>query len=1057
MCDSDPSKKDEFNKTDLSLKYQEGIKSLEIIDSLLNKEYLHEVKNNYHRFPFSDYNTKDGTKSKISYDTNIRALHVKRWVYDKEEQTIDKFKNILNVFAGEKTNLAFLVKRDKKRASLYFILKNETHNNEISDNNKELLKNAITGNFNGTIINGINIKKVFISDSDKKGDEQSSDSDKKEDEELILQRMEKIDSISCLTNIPSEKSERFISQGLEKLLDGIIPEKDDEYYILILAEPLTFTQIKDIQNGYEELASAIVPYSGYQLSISETEGESKGEMESLTNSKNTFSSVTKTHSVSVGASVGIGKVGVSANVSEADSETEGEGESKGKTEGKDYHFSVSKTKGATYNYQSYAIKALLEKLQKQLERINNGTSLGLWKCASYVLATDPIMAKNVASFLKSLIQGDESYIEPPIINTWSKNEPSFSDIKQYLLHFTHPIFKKKDNSEYIITPTYNVTTNELSAIMAFPRKSVAGLPVLECAAFGREVITFSNEEDQQPKGSSKEHTPSNYEGDILLGSPYHMHKTEKDQQPIKLNKESLKKHTFITGSTGSGKSNTVYQILSEINKADVKFLVIEPAKGEYKNVFGKKKDDIDRKVLASVYGTNPELTPLLQINPFSFPNEKKYGSKKIHVLEHLDRLIEIFNVCWPMYAAMPAILKDAIEKSYEQVGWDLPSSTYISTNKSGPVKYPTFANVTENIRKILDSSDYSNENKGDYKGALITRLESLTNSINGMIFTDDEPEDTNEKLFDKNVIVDLSRVGSTETKSLIMGILIMKLQEYRQANKEKMDDNLRHITVLEEAHNLLKRTSTEQSSETANLLGKSVEMLANAIAEMRTYGEGFIIADQSPGLLDMSVIRNTNTKIIMHLPDEGDRILVGKAAGLNDDQIVELAKLQIGVAAVYQNDWIQPVLCMVEEFKYDKDFIYQETDTEINKKTSAVVNLKRYAKNEKIDKDKLKEKIEAIDIADFKKLEQGFIASLFRNNEKVFIEAKKAAEIETRKKQMPHLKNYLVQYLEPTLSDYDEKYREYILTCIVLENCSKNKFEILPEVWNDFILKEGVL
>ena len=72
-----------------------------------------------------------------------------------------------------------------------------------------------------------------------------------------------------------------------------------------------------------------------------------------------------------------------------------------------------------------------------------------------------------------------------------------------------------------------------------------------------------------------------------------------------------------------------------------------------------------------------------------------------------------------------------------------------------------------------------------------------------------------------------------------------------------MNSPLKHITVLEEAHNLLKRTSTDS----ANITGKSVEMLSNSIAEMRTYGEGFIIADQAPGLLDMAVIRNTNTKI----------------------------------------------------------------------------------------------------------------------------------------------------------------------------------------------------
>ena len=98
-------------------------------------------------------------------------------------------------------------------------------------------------------------------------------------------------------------------------------------------------------------------------------------------------------------------------------------------------------------------------------------------------------------------------------------------------------------------------------------------------------------------------------------------------------------------------------------------------------------------------------------------------------------------------------------------------------------------------------------------------------------------------------------------------------------------------------------------------MGKSVEMLTNAIAEMRTYGEGFVIADQAPGLLDRSIIRNTNTKIIMRLPDRSDRELVGSAANLNEDQITELAKLPCGVAEVYQNEWIQPVLCKVDKYK----------------------------------------------------------------------------------------------------------------------------------------------
>ena len=112
-------------------------------------------------------------------------------------------------------------------------------------------------------------------------------------------------------------------------------------------------------------------------------------------------------------------------------------------------------------------------------------------------------------------------------------------------------------------------------------------------------------------------------------------------------------------------------------------------------------------------------------------------------------------------------------------------------------------------------------------------------------------------------------------------------------------------------------------------------MLANSIAEMRTYGEGFIIADQAPGLLDLSVIRNTNTKIIMRLPDWSDRELVGKSANLNDDQILELARLPKGVAAVYQNEWIQPVLCKVDKFDGGGEVYQYRAELEMESSSSA--------------------------------------------------------------------------------------------------------------------------
>ena len=419
----------------------------------------------------------------------------------------------------------------------------------------------------------------------------------------------------------------------------------------------------------------------------------------------------------------------------------------------------------------------------------------------------------------------------------------------------------------LVTPTTPLSGKELAKALNFPRKSVSGVPVLNAVSFGREPQLLIEEGGEEQ---------------LELGCGYHMRKTIEGQR-IGISMQELTKHTFITGSTGSGKSNTVYKLLEKAKEKDIPFLVIEPAKGEYKDAVGKWEG-------VTTYGTNPKLEKdgiaMLRINPFRFPSET-------HILEHLDRLVEIFNVCWPMYAAMPAILKDAVERAYVSAGWDLEKSE----NKYDEQIYPTFADVVKQIKVVLDESEYSADNKGDYTGSLVTRLRSLTNGINGLIFTNDDIED--ENLFDKQVIVDLSRVGSSETKSLIMGLLVLKLQEYRAEKKTESNEELKHITVLEEAHNLLKRTSTEQVGEGANMIGKSVEMLANSIAEMRTYGEGFVIVDQSPGLLDMSVIRNTNTKIILRLPDFSDRQLVGKAAGLSDDQITELSRLERGVAVLY--------------------------------------------------------------------------------------------------------------------------------------------------------------
>lgn len=535
-----------------------------------------------------------------------------------------------------------------------------------------------------------------------------------------------------------------------------------------------------------------------------------------------------------------------------------------------------------------AVEELLTRIDEQIKRTKESEDYGCYSCAAYFLSSRPSKALLAANTYRSLMIGEGSSVESGAVNLW-QDRASVTAMREYLKRFTHPVFARQlwenEADSLFYTAGTLVSGRELPMHLGLPTRSVHGLPIIEHAEFGRNVPDEAMPDEDK----------------MNLGKIYHMGKEE--AAGLLLNRQAMASHTFITGSTGTGKSNAVYHLLDEITKnGQTTFLVVEPAKGEYKNVFGNCTD-------VQVFGTNPRETPLLRMNPFAFP-------ENIHILEHIDRLVEIFNACWPMYAAMPAVLKDAIERSYQKVGWDLRNS------ESEKGVFPTFFDLLDILPGVIEESHYSKDTQSDYVGALCTRVKSLTNGIYGSVLCAEDAL-SDAEMFDQNVIVDLSRVGSMETKSLLMGILVMKLQEYRMCSSG-MNSRLRHVTVLEEAHNLLRKTSAEQSQEGANLQGKSVEMLANAIAEMRTYGEGFIIADQAPGLLDMSVIRNTNTKIILRLPDEEDRKLVGKSAALKEAQIDELSKLPLGVAAVYQNEWPEAVLCKIEAYPMPENAVYHK-------------------------------------------------------------------------------------------------------------------------------------
>lgn len=1018
----------------------------------------------------------------INIGDNVSLYRVAKVIYDKHENIQDKLTTIYSTnFSLRNYGLIMLINGHKEYVDLFVgvVTRNmqahtgkdgkverlSTVEKELVDSGK-VLSNAFLGNFPGTELRPVN----NISNKELTGHE--ADTLGKGD--LIRKSLESAKYISAVSSIPAirnsneTKNNEFV-QGLEKLIDTM---RGKEYSAIIIADAVSNDQVEQMCAEYEDIYSQLAPFKtstqtiNAQSSTTDTEGLVKGitdtTNETIAKSLTHGTSISKTHTDSVGGSVGgsttggvkvpFAKAEMTINASfnynhaysrtkttnDATTDTTSAGTAKSLTEQNSVSKSLSSTTGESIQltYENRAVKTLLDRIDEQIKRMRSCEDFGMFDCCAYFAAKEYDVVIAAASAFKSLTRGENSSIESSAVNVWKEKE-DVGYIKDYLMRFYHPEFITviDEKHHYPTTATMLLSGKEMAYQMPMPKKSVAGIPVVDCAEFGREIVSLDDRE-----------------GNVPLGNIYHMHRGEAGK--VLLDANSLTAHTFITGSTGTGKSTTVYKLLDELSaitieesEKTVKFLVIEPAKGEYKNALAKNK-----KYRVNVYGTNPRITKLLRINPF------KFRSDKIHIYEHLDKLTEIFNVCWPMYAAMPAVLKAAMENAYRTAGWNLTKSE----NPHGEV-FPSFVDVALEVEKYINRSEYSEENKSNYKGSLLTRLESLTNGINSMIFSADDIED--EALFDENVIVDLSRVGSTETKALIMGMLILKLQEYRIATSKKSDSVLRHITVLEEAHNLLKRTSTEQSSETANLLGKSVEMLANSIAEMRTYGEGFIIADQSPGLLDMSVIRNTNTKIIMRLPDFSDRELVGKAAGLNDDQIIELAKLPRRVAAVYQNDWIDPVLCEIKKPELKKDDFYQPSGYPVDSENNLLFDLLDPKFRAKLDdlteeeafkkailksssptevKVKLLDYLSAKKTAASIKILASMVFDYFKN-------AKEALENTSEEVSAEDLKIAIISELDPSVMQYDDEQLNLLITLIIQEY--KSRYHVDYPVWREFAIR----
>ena len=877
----------------------------------------------------------DSGDESINVEDVLCLFKISELVYGNDEIGFDKFSVVFNALHSCGASCVMLLQCIEGRTELYLgaVNKKNCENVYYLSVIRDILRTSINGNMPGSeieeIVSAKEIKRIVNDCLDNGFDSQC------------------ITSVSCVPNVSDGEEES--EYGIETLL-GAVREKN--FSIIVIADPITNDEVEIVKNGYHELGThlsaienvSVTVQTGSNYTVSESSSESinkvlskginltqshsfsstyrreKSEREKMAETGKAIAklgvggltlwgtggnigaaylamnasdqllkgvekkalpsgenklAVVKPNEVALVEEQANGNYGDSPeNVSINNGEQKGINISIQEGETKQVGQGVSNTQTESTSIQNTTkdihISELSDKLKSYLKWLNKCKNYGMFNCCTYIVSGSASVNLFVAGQYQALIQSYGDSQQPVSINTWTK-ENGIEKVRNSLLHFVHPTLEYQEDS--VFTTAMLLSSRELSKQMALPKKSILGVSVANHASFGVEVVRSKSLEN----GSL-----------VRVGEVNHMGK--QTQQPVLLDLQSLAAHTFIAGTNGSGKSNTVFRIIEELMRLNIPFMVIEPAKGEYKNVFGNEPN-------VNVYGTNPKKTNILKINPLWF-------NDGVSVHEHIDKLIEIFNASWSMSAAMPAVLKSSIENAYKSSGWNLKTSECL-----GIKKFPSLKDVLKEFNKKMNDTAFSEEVKGNYVGALSTRMESLCNGIYEEIFFGEDLGD--EKLFDSNVLIDLSRVGSSETKSMIMGMLIMRLQEYRM-QKEASNHNLQHITILEEAHHLLRRTSTAQTNEGTNMLGKSVEMISNMIAEMRSYGEGFMIVDQSPGLLDTSVMRNTNTKIILRLPESGDREIVGNTIGLNAQQIYELSRLKTGVATIYQKDWLEPVLCNVD-------------------------------------------------------------------------------------------------------------------------------------------------
>ena len=377
--------------------------------------------------------------------------------------------------------------------------------------------------------------------------------------------------------------------------------------------------------------------------------------------------------------------------------------------------------------------------------------------------------------------------------------------------------------------------------------------------------------------------------------------------PLSVSAASVNRHVFVCGATGAGKSQTVRALLESASGAGLPWLVVEPAKAEYRlmsvrlngpaaGVVRIRPGDADQ----AAAGINP-LAPAAGA-----------GGRRFPLQTHADLVRALFLASFAGDEPFPQVLSAAITRVYEEAGWDLALGEPVTPGVHP--RYPTLGDLQTAAERVVSEIGYGREITDNVRGFISVRLSSLRLGTTGRFFEGGHPIDFG-KLMTRNVVFEIEDVGDDRDKAFLMGTVLIQLAEHLRMQARGSDlgtaPRLRHLSVFEEAHRLLRRPEDHRGGSGAT--AHAVEMFAGLLAEIRAYGEGLVIAEQIPAKIIPDAVKNTAVKIVHRLPAADDRETVGATMNMTDAQSRYLVTLPPGQAAVFTDGMDYPVLAAMPD------------------------------------------------------------------------------------------------------------------------------------------------